>query len=252
MFMPLNPIFEDRDLLVLDKPSGISVLADRTGAPCLWDEIRRRYAEDRRRRRPEAEPRPRLVHRLDKGTSGVFLVALSRACQRHLARAFAARQVRKHYLAVVAGHVPAGRSLTVSLPLRPGRKSRFRVAGQRDQIRASPSGWRLRPKAPGIADPGVGGSGNGRRAWDACTRLRALAVSPKRSLLAVQPLTGRSHQIRVHLAWIGHAVAGDHLYGAPQSAEQAAPRLALHAHCLVVPGHGVFRAPPTGLAALLN
>ena len=219
-----KPIFEDRHLLVLDKPSGISVLKDRSGAECLWDQLKAHY------------PHPRLVHRLDKGTSGVFLVALSTACQRQLTAAFARRQIRKHYLAVVAGHFPAGRTLTIALPLRRGRKSRYRVAGLREQIRATPNGWHI------AGDGGL----------EATTRVRTLATSERRSLLAVQPQSGRSHQIRVHLAWVGHAVVGDHLYGTPTAAEQAAPRLALHAHRLAIPGYGAFRAAPAGLDALMT
>ena len=83
------------------------------------------------------------------------------------------------------------------------------------------------------------------------TRIRVLATSDHRSLLAVQPLTGRAHQIRVHLAWIGHAIVGDHLYGTPAAPEQAAPRLALHAHRLVVPGMGMYKAPPDPTFAAL-
>ena len=212
----LKPIFENTDLLVLDKPSGVSLLADRTGAQCLWDEVCAHY------------PHPRLVHRLDKGTSGALLVALSADCQRALARAFNKRSIRKHYLAVAAGHLPAGKTLAITLPLRRGRKSRYRVAGLREQIRSSANGWHI------DSDDGL----------EAVTRIRCIGRTATRSLLAVQPLTGRSHQIRVHLAWIGHAVAGDHLYGTPDAKEQRAPRLALHAHRLVVPGCGTFTAPP--------
>ena len=226
----LKSIFEDGDLLVLDKPSGVSVLADRTGAPCLWDALKERY------------PHPRLVHRIDKGTSGVLLVALTLRCQRAVTRAFGSRSVRKHYLAVVAGHVPAGATLTIALPLKRGRKSRYRVAGLREEIRPSPRGWRL--------SDGTSHDAGGR---DAVTRIRVLAKSARRSLLAVQPCTGRAHQIRVHLAWIGHAIAGDHLYGAPSSTEQAAPRLALHAHRVFVPGYGLFTAQPEeGFGQLLG
>ena len=213
-------VYEDTGLLVVNKASGVSVLADRMGAPCLLDELRRRY------------PRPRLVHRIDKGTSGLLLVALTRASQRHLARAFASRAVRKHYLAVAAGHVPGGASLSISLPLKRGRKSRYRVAGMREEIRPSRRGWSLPPQE--LAGDGL----------ESTTRIRVLRVSPERSLLAVQPLTGRAHQIRVHLAWIGHAIVGDHLYGVPSSPEQAAPRLGLHAHRICVPGLATFSAPP--------
>ena len=212
----LNRLFEDDQLLVLDKPSGVSVLADRTGAPCLWHALKARYR------------RPRLVHRIDKGTSGVFLVALSEECQRSITRAFGQRAIGKHYLAVVAGHIPLGKTLTIALPLKRGRKSRYRVAGQREEIRAAADGWSI-DSCDGLAS---------------ITRIRPLAQSAHRTLLAVQALTGRAHQVRVHLAWIGHAIAGDHLYGVPTAAEQAAPRLALHCRRLVVPGYGTFKAAP--------
>ena len=222
-------VHEDADLLVLDKASGVSVLADRTGAPCLWDELKRRY------------PRPHLVHRIDKGTSGLLLVALTADCQKKLARAFNQHRVRKHYLAIVAGHIAAGTTLRIALPLKRGRKSRYRVAGLREEIRASREGWHL---------PAPQQAAGGR---ESVTRIRVLRTSARRSCIAVQPLTGRAHQIRVHLAWVGHAIAGDHLYGTPTSAEQAAPRLALHAHRVVVPDFGPFQAPPPrDFAALLD
>lgn len=212
-------VHEDAGLVVLNKASGVSVLADRTGAPCLWDALKERY------------PHPRLVHRIDKGTSGLLLVALSRNRQRTLARAFNQHAIRKHYLAIVAGHIAAGATLRIALPLKPGRKSRYRVAGLREEIRSSRQGWSLPPEER------QGGH-------ESVTRIRVIATSEHRSLLAVQPLTGRAHQIRVHLAWIGHAIAGDHLYGTPAAPEQAAPRVALHAHRLTVPGVGTYKAAP--------
>ena len=107
----LDVLFDDGSLLVINKPSGVSVLDDRTGAPCLLPELKAAYS------------RPRLVHRLDKGTSGVMLVALDRPAQRDLNRAFNARAVRKHYVGVICGHFPSGRTLTIDLPLKQGRKS---------------------------------------------------------------------------------------------------------------------------------
>ena len=211
----LDVLFEDGSLLVINKPSGVSVLDDRTGAPCLLPALKAAYS------------RPRLVHRLDKGTSGVMLVALDRQAQRDLTRAFGARAVRKHYVAIVCGHLPAGRTLVIDLPLRQGRKSRYRVAGLREEIRPTREGWTIDAE---------GGHAS-------TTRVRAIARGEKRSLVAVQPITGRSHQIRVHLSWIGHAIAGDHLYGSPTSKEQAHPRLALHSHRVFAPGYGTFSAP---------
>ena len=226
--MRLSILYESADLLVLDKPAGVSVLADRGGAPCLLDAIRRGH------------PAARLVHRIDKGTSGVLVLATSRAAQRRISQAFTRREVAKHYVAQVAGHVPRGASLKIELPLKPGRKSRYRVAGLREEIRASRGGWSIVDAGEG---QGEGQAGAGGKA--SVARIRVLAHSrsgPARSLLAVQPLTGRTHQIRVHLAWVGHAVAGDRLYGAPDSAEQQADRLMLHAHRLVLPNYGTFVA----------
>ena len=224
-------VHQDDDLLVLNKASGVSVLADRTGAPSLWDAVKAHF------------PGARLVHRIDKGTSGLLLAALSRRAQSEVARAFNRRTVGKHYLAVVAGHIATGATLSITLPLKRGRKNRYRVAGLREEIRPVREGWRLDPAGSGDLGPGL----------DATTRIRVLTRAARRSLLAVQPLTGRSHQIRVHLSWIGHALVGDLLYGAPKSAEQAAPRLGLHAHRLVVPGFGTFKtAPPPGFFDLLE
>ena len=216
----LNVIRESADMLVLNKPTNIALLADRSGAPCLWEQIKQELAPER----------PFLVHRLDKGTSGVLMIARNQPSQRVLTRAFQARTVRKFYLAWVVGHLATEHTLQVELPLRRGRKSRFRVAGQRDQIHRSGTRWRLRqPDADGLHCE---------------THLRSLLCSSERSLLLLRPITGRTHQLRVHLSWIGHPIMGDHLYGQPGSDQQSAPRLQLHCHRLCVPGFGSFHALP--------
>jgi 23S rRNA-/tRNA-specific pseudouridylate synthase len=213
----LEFIHRDHRLAVLNKPPDLSLLADRSGAACLWDML------------PDAlGARPLLVHRLDKGTSGVLLIALEPGTQRLLTRAFAQRRVRKYYLAWVQGRLQATRSLTVDLPLRKGRKSRYRVAGPREQIRRNPDGWYL-----------AGQHGEGLASL---TRLRHLAGAGERTLLLAAPTTGRTHQLRVHLSWIGHPILGDTLYGRPGAPEQKAPRLQLHCHRLVVPEFGTFSA----------
>lgn len=215
-------VYRDRRLAVLDKPPDVSLLADRSGAPCLWDSL------------PDLlGAKPYLVHRLDKGTSGVLLVALDANTQRDLTRAFQQRRVRKFYLAWAVGALPRGRSAHIDLPLSRGRKSRYRVAGQRADIHRDGHGWRLEPTGEG---------GHPSR-----TRIRTLREGAARTLLLAAPVTGRTHQLRVHLAWIGHPILGDHLYGRPQAPEQQAPRLLLHCHRLVVPGVGRFTAPaPAG------
>jgi len=210
-----EPLFESAELLVLNKPSGVSLLEDRSGADNLWRAL-------------QSAGKPFLVHRLDKGTSGVLLVAKTQARQSELARLFNAREVRKFYIAKVVGRFPEAKTIAIHLPLMPGRKSRYRVAGKREDIERVGSEFLLK-------NPMEGG-------FDAVTRVRSLGTTGEHSWLLAQPLTGRSHQLRVHLAWIGHPIVGDHLYGKPNDSGQTADRLFLHCHRLVVPGQGTFRA----------
>lgn len=216
---PIEILHRTAHLAVLDKPPNWSMLADRTGGPCLWDTL------------PDLLGcKPYLVHRLDKGTSGVLLVALDQQSQSALTRAFNRREVRKFYLAWVVGPVDADGTLTIDLPLKPGRKSRYRVAGQRSAIVRGDRGWAITAAEP--------------EGHASLTRLRVLVRTEARSLLLLQPLTGRTHQLRVHLSWIGHPILGDSLYGKPGTPEQAAARLQLHCHRLVVPAWGSFSARP--------
>lgn len=210
----LEIIHQDKGLLVVNKPSGVSVTRDRLGGLDIWNEIKKRF--------PTAKP----VHRLDKGTSGVLVVALERRTQVEISRMLSARLVGKHYVGLACGHVPCGKTLAVNLPLKPGRKHRIRVAGLREEIRSTKRGWHI-------------ACDDGHRS---VTLIRCLEWLGGRSLLAIKPLTGRTHQIRVHLSWIGHAIVGDHLYGAPNSPEQVCTRMMLHCHRMVLPGLGSFEA----------
>ncbi|MEQ8822479.1 MAG: RluA family pseudouridine synthase [Sumerlaeia bacterium] len=206
----------DADLLVLNKPPGLSLLADRSGEACLWDELSRVCAEAK-------WGKPLQVHRLDKGTSGVLLVALSRRAQQSLTRQFSERAISKTYLAVTACAPDPPRGV-IDLPLRPGRKGRYRVAGQREDIVCAPRPggggfWRL-----------ARGDGSDKRDFPAQTGYRVLSTDPEtgRALLMLRPHTGRTHQLRVHLSWIGAPICGDSLYGKPDAPEQSADRLMLH------------------------
>ena len=203
----LEIVFENEDLIAFDKPSGVSTLRDRTGLPNYFDEIRKSY------------PSVQLVHRLDKFTSGVLLVAKHNQSKRTLSRAFAAGKIQKSYVCVATGHLPTAGTLDINLPLKAGRKSRYRVAGLREEIRAVKTGWAI----------------SSEEGLPSFTRIRTLKQGPCRSMLICQPRTGRTHQLRVHLSWIGHAIVGDELYGAVNSAEQEWSRLLLHAHKLCLP-----------------
>lgn len=147
----------------------------------------------------------RVVHRLDMATSGLMLFARGAAAQRRLGDAFAARLVHKGYVAIVGGLVDADVG-EIDLPLAADWPNRPRQ--QVDRLAGKPS----------------------------LTRWRVLQRDPQRGTtrLALAPVTGRSHQLRVHLAAIGHAILGDELY-APGEWATASPRLLLHACRLALP-----------------
>ena len=151
-----------------------------------------------------------IVHRLDQATSGLLLFARGAQAQRELSADFAERRVDKQYVAVVAGTL-TGEGL-IDLPLAADWPNRPRQ--QVDLQRGKPSR----------------------------TRWRALHPQGQHTRVALEPLTGRSHQLRVHLAALGHPILGDALYAPPELAA-ASPRLLLHASELRVAGHR-FTCPP--------
>lgn len=195
----LSVVFGDPWLLALAKPSGL------LSQPGLGPELADSLISRAQRRWPEA----RLVHRLDRDTSGLILLARDADTHRRLSAAFADRRVGKTYLARVQG-VPAACGGRIDQPLA-------RLA--------------TRPPRYGVVPVSAGGK-------PALTRWRRLDPCRHGSTLLLQPHTGRSHQLRVHLAWLGHPVLGDPLYGDPASA----PRLQLHAAGLRL-RHPVTGAP---------
>lgn len=177
---------------MFDKPAGLLAVPGRGDdkQDCLWHRVRQRW--------PDAQ----VVHRLDMATSGLMLFARGADLQRRLSRAFAARQIDKRYVAVVAGRMPAAAGrielpLLADWPRRPLQKV--------DALAGKPS----------ITD------------W----QLIGYDDAQQTSRLALQPLTGRTHQLRLHLSAIGHPMLGDTLYAPPDIAERA-PRLLLHACAL--------------------
>ncbi len=180
-------LVETDDYLVLDKPAGISVTGERHDTDLV------RIAAD-------AGERVIPVHRIDKVTSGAVLLARSTDAHGPLTRQFAVRTVAKTYLAITAsiGLPDVG---TVDLPLCTGRKNRVRVAAPREEIRCADGRWT------------VPGSVVRAGSFASTTVLRRLWEGAGHTLVAAEPHTGRRHQIRVHLAWIGHPIAGDPLFG---------------------------------------
>lgn len=203
---PSSIVFEDAHLLVVDKPTGVA--SQGTGpnhrhhllaAAELWLQARRG---------PSA-PGPWLHHRLDRGTSGLVLLAKSRAANRGLGRAFAERRIDKRYSALVLGHPPAS-PWQVDIPLR-------RVRG--DGGRA-------------MSEAVVEGEGYGPPDKAAQTEVTDVELLDGCALLQLRPHTGRMHQIRVHLAAVGYPVLGDRLYGEPDAwslPRGEVPRPMLHA-----------------------
>ena len=205
--IPINILYTDPDVIVLDKPSGMIVhpgAGARRGT--LVNALLHRFPEIRG---IGAGDRPGIVHRLDKETSGLMVVARSHAAYGDLLRQFKAREIGKVYLALVRGRLSSA-SGRFDWPI--GRHVKH---GQRMSIKT-------RKPRPAITD------------------YRVLSVFRDFSLLEIRPLTGRTHQIRVHLTAAGHPLAGDKRYGAGRSPKARFPRLFLHAHRLA------FRHPFSG------
>lgn len=193
----MNPAFLylDDSMLVVDKPSGLLAVPGR-GEAGLDNQAVRVQA---------AVADALVVHRLDMSTSGLLLFARGKEMQRRLSHAFAQREVHKEYIAVVDGLLAADRG-EIDLPLL--------------------TDWPNRPKQKvDFAD--------GKPALTRYTVLERDAVRGTTRVL-LEPITGRSHQLRVHLLAIGHPIAGDALY-APPDALAKAPRLLLHAQSLALP-----------------
>jgi tRNA pseudouridine32 synthase/23S rRNA pseudouridine746 synthase/23S rRNA pseudouridine1911/1915/1917 synthase len=194
-------VFEDEAVLVLNKPAGVSVMGER-------------HETDLVRLAAAAGEELFPVHRIDKVTSGAVLFAKQLRWHGPLTRQFAARTVGKTYLAITApGGLPAHG--VIDLPLSTGRKSRVRVAAPRASIVADADRgtWSV-PESEVFAHV---------RTYPSVTAFATVWQDGRHALLAVRPVTGRRHQIRVHLAWIGHPVEGDPLFGPAD-----APRTLLH------------------------
>jgi tRNA pseudouridine32 synthase / 23S rRNA pseudouridine746 synthase len=183
-------LYEDDAALVLNKPAGLAVMGERHDTDLV------RLAED-------AGEKLYPAHRIDKVTSGVLLLAKDLSLHGDLTRQFNRRTVDKAYLAITATTGLPGRG-TIELPLSVGRKNRVRVAANRAAIVFDPalSLWSVPPEE----------EFQEVRAYPSTTTFQTVAGDTGHTLLAVSPVTGRRHQIRVHLAWIGHPIQGDPLF----------------------------------------
>jgi 23S rRNA pseudouridine1911/1915/1917 synthase len=233
--IPIAVVHEDAHLIVVDKPAGLVVHpgAGRAGGTLVNALLR--HVSDLSG--VGGVLRPGIVHRLDRGTSGLLVVAKDDETHRSLVRQFAGRTVEKEYLALVLG-VPARVTGEVTAPIGRDPVHRQRMSVRAPRGREARTSWRVEERFDGAA------------------------------LLRVRLHTGRTHQVRVHLASIGHPVAGDPVYGgarAPSSrraeareALRSLARPALHATRLAFthPASGerlAFEAPfPPDLATVLD
>lgn len=220
--IPLHIVFESPDVIVIDKPAGM-VVHPAPGHPrgTLANAL---IAYD-----PTiavgGSHRPGIVHRLDKDTSGLIVAARTDRGRQSLIQQWGGQTVKKSYLALVNGQVEENEA-TVDAPIGRDPKNRQRMAA-------------LRSGKPAI------------------THFRVLERFPDHTLLEVNIETGRTHQIRVHLAFIGHPIVGDGVYGSPHSAPVGLERQFLHASELgfsLPDGTPVaFSAPlPDDLASILT
>jgi 23S rRNA pseudouridine1911/1915/1917 synthase len=206
--IPLSVAYEDADVLVIDKPAGLVVHP----SPGHWSGtmVNALLARGTEYGGISGVARPGIVHRLDRDTSGLIMVAKTDAAQTGLMAQLKARRVKKTYLALVEGSVEA-QAGRIEAPIGRDPRQRTRMAVVPDG-RPSVTGYRVRERFHG---------------W---------------TLLEVDLVTGRTHQIRVHLAALGHAVAGDPVYGTGTSRRgpEGLGRLFLHAWRIV------FTSPSSG------
>ncbi|MGA0606853.1 RluA family pseudouridine synthase [Phenylobacterium sp. VNQ135] len=216
-------LYEDADILALNKPAGLSSQGGR-GQVNTLDELVWAFAKP-------GKARPRLIHRLDRDTSGVILTAKTKPAAGFLGKALMKRSFSKTYQAIVTPGAPEPAKGVIDLPLRrdeQGREAFMRVC---------------KPDHPD--------------AEAAVSRYRTLKAVEGAALLELEPETGRMHQLRVHLAAIGRPIAGDARYGgALVVAGQPVPRLMLHARALAFPhpAGGMKRLeaePPADMAGLI-
>jgi 23S rRNA pseudouridine1911/1915/1917 synthase len=225
--IPIEIVYQDADVIVVDKPAGMVVHPAPGHSHGTLVNALLYHCPDIGKL--DGERRPGIVHRLDKDTSGLILVAKHAHALRFLQKQFKARAVRKHYIALVEG-IPDPAVQTVHTwlgrhPVDRKRQAAFPLHLQNPNLRV-------------------------REAITAIERTAVYSVAVKDSnavgnfsLVSAFPKTGRTHQIRVHLAWIRHPIVGDPLYGLKRP-RLPVPRLFLHAHGLSL------RLPSSGEAVV--
>lgn len=186
-------IHRDHDFMVINKPAGLLTVPGKT--PDLQDCVINRLLAE--------EPRTLLIHRLDRDTSGILVFGLSRTGQRSISRQFQERETEKNYQALVAGHLTGQGSIDIPVIYDPSRPPLHIV--DPDYHKPALTHWQALEQFELNGQP--------------VTRVKLI------------PITGRAHQLRVHMQHLGHPIIGDTLYAAVEQ-QQLMPRLCLHAQYL--------------------
>lgn len=189
-------LYQDADILLINKPSGLLSLSGKN--PLNWDSVHYRLVNGQAGLTP-AFPEAKLPHRLDFGTSGIMLVGLNAKSAQHLNQQFQARMIEKRYLAMLQGWIAEDQG-QISAAIAKDKQNFPRVKICHASGKAALSEYRVLERFE----------------------------QPQRSLVEFNPLTGRTHQLRIHSLAIGHPILGCDLYSSAQS-EQMAERLLLHA-----------------------
>ncbi|MGL1830513.1 UNVERIFIED_CONTAM: RluA family pseudouridine synthase [Acinetobacter sp. HSTU-ASm16] len=192
-FLTDHLIHRDEDFMVVHKPAGILSVPGKGDA--LFDSLLTRLVE--------IEPKTLLIHRLDRDTSGILVFALNKAAQSAISKQFQSRQTDKTYQALVVGELHGKGQINVPVVYDPARPPLHIVDPDF--------------KKPALTD------------WEVMEHLEIDGVAVTR--VKLKPITGRSHQLRVHMQYLGHPIVGDTLY-AELVHQQLMPRLCLHAEQL--------------------
>ncbi len=192
-FLTEHLIHRDEDFMVIHKPAGILTVPGKTEdlQDCMINRL------------VKLEPKTLLIHRLDRDTSGILVFGLSRWGQKSISRQFQERQTDKTYQAIVAGHLEGQGTVDVPVIYDPSRPP-LHIA-------------ELSHNKPAVTE------------WNAIEHFEIQGQPVTR--VALTPITGRSHQLRVHMQFLGHPIVGDTLYAAPDQ-QDLMPRLCLHAERL--------------------
>lgn len=195
--MTLKVIYQDSDVLVIDKPAGIVVYSENPAKEkTLIDYILEEYPEIKN---VGEKPRYGIVHRLDKETSGIILIAKNNSSLLFFQKKFKNREVDKGYIALVTGEVnPVRDSISNGVKLEQGRIETLLGRSPKNKLKQT------------VYLPGQPGAAGKRKAR---TEYRVIERFEKYTLVKVFPKNGRKHQIRCHFAYIQHPIAGDKLYG---------------------------------------